>query len=77
MPLLNQSEKFLAVLSEPNPELGGYISTMAIGAPVTHGLPDAELILGLSLSYQHKFNPAGLIGRSTLRAIVQDVHNIL
>ena len=77
MPLLNQSEKFLAVLSEPDPELGGYISTMAIGTPIAHGLPNAKLILGLSLSDQHKFNPAGLIGRTTLRAIVQDVHNRL
>ena len=47
---------------------------MAIGAPVSHGLPDAELILGLPLPDQHKFNPAGLIGGATLRAIVQDVH---
>ena len=77
MPLLNQSVKFLSVLSEPDPELGSYISTMAIGAPVAHGLPDAELILGLPLPDEHEFNPAGLIGRPTLWAIVQDVHNSL
>jgi len=50
---------------------------MAVGAPVAHGLPDAELILGLSLPDQHKFDPAGFIGGPTLRAIVQDVHNRL
>jgi hypothetical protein len=50
---------------------------MAVGAPVAHGLPDAELILGLSLPDQHKFDPAGLIGGATLRAIVKDVHNRL
>ena len=77
MPLLNQSVQFLPVLSEPNPELGGNISTMAIGAPVTHGLPYAELILGLSLPDQHEFNPARFVGRATLWAIVQDVHDRL
>ena len=74
MVLLNQLIELLPSIGYCEGELGCHIRTQTISWPVSHGLPNTEIILRLSLSDQYQFNPAFAISRPGLWSIIHYGH---
>jgi hypothetical protein len=54
---LSGSIELFPAISKNKLELLGDIRAHSIGGPVTHCLPYAKLVLGISLSDKYKLNP--------------------